>query len=311
MIRPVTKELRDLADWKGISTLIGSLNHQMYAERLNHPCAAAINSTTESFIQCSLNNRGKFTIDADPSYLENPAIPLSLRSISPTTKIIILLRDPVSRAESLLNQWATRCTDPKVLQSSAFCTTPIDEYATDFIDQMVANHTVSFRFNLLLDSIADTNDSDIKTALLYSEIVEAGLLDWGSRKLFTSSLYAYSLATWNLHFFRPGRVLIIDSHIYFTKRNMVMDRVSRFLFDKPLVDDDDDDDSGEKEDVMNRKWGSYRNNTRLSEGMKAKLVEFYRPHTMKLLDELLPRMRMRSGVELVGFESDTRGEWLG
>jgi hypothetical protein len=76
MIRPVTKELRDLADWDGISTLIGSLNHRMYAERLNHPCATAINSTTGSFIQCSSNNRGIYTIDADPSYLENPAIPI-------------------------------------------------------------------------------------------------------------------------------------------------------------------------------------------------------------------------------------------
>lgn len=308
MIKPVTKELRDLAGWDGTSTLIGSLNHQLYAERLNHPCATAINSTIQSFIQCtsSSSNNDRYTIDADPSYLENPVVPLSLRSISPTTKIIILLRDPVSRAESLLNQWASRCTDPKVLQSSTFCTTPIDEYATEFIDQMVTNDTVSFRFNLLLDSIIADNNSDINTALLYSEIVEAGLLDWGSRKLFTSSLYAYSLASWNLHYFRPGRVLIIDSHVYFTKRDMVMDRVSRFLFDKPLIDDND-----KKEDVMNRKWGSYRNNSRLSDDMKARLVEFYRPHTLKLLDEVLPRLKRRSGVELVGFGSDTRGEWLG
>lgn len=86
--------------------LIADGTHQMhnrhvrtYMEYLRHPCAAA-----PVLSECMYHNasaRGMLTIDATTSYMFRPLAPLTLRSLSPTSKVVAMLRDPVDMVHSL------------------------------------------------------------------------------------------------------------------------------------------------------------------------------------------------------------------
>eukprot|EP01041_Mallomonas_annulata_P009503 gene9503-19742_t len=71
-----------------------------YSKMLKHSCA----NKSEDMKICSAKSN-VLTIDATPYYLHSSAAALNLKKISPNTKVIILLRPPIERTESLYNHW--------------------------------------------------------------------------------------------------------------------------------------------------------------------------------------------------------------
>lgn len=121
------------------------------------------------------------------------------------------------------------------------------------------------------------------------------------RNIFGSALYAGALAPWRAGYFRPGRVMVVDSHAFFARRLDVMDDVYKFVHGLPLSE------AGrhiaQRTAVQNarRSRGIEFSGAKLEAAVKQRISEFYRPHTELLLNEVLPGME-REGALVVGFE---------
>lgn len=73
--------------------------HVEYLQLLRHPCS---NSTAADFQDCLAAYADKqLTIDATPNYFFSAVAPLFLREMSSLSKVIMMIRDPVERAEVL------------------------------------------------------------------------------------------------------------------------------------------------------------------------------------------------------------------
>lgn len=113
--------------------LPGHPDFHQYLERIGHPCvlsARPLHKNLGPFTQCmqrlaatytagaslqpaadascsgdvfSMNGSLPFSIDATPSYLMLPSAMARLRAMSNETKVIVMLRHPVDRAQSLYN----------------------------------------------------------------------------------------------------------------------------------------------------------------------------------------------------------------
>jgi len=289
--RGMSKELGTLNSGSWSDPYTKSEAFSTYLEKLMHPCM----NTTESFKECSqtlTERETKYTIDASPLYLERPNVPFNLKRISPQTKVIILLREPVSRAQSLFNHWYGRS---RLIKSA-----PITEAAKDFLN-LVSTPAVSTTLQQLLDS-----QDHLETQSLYYHLVDdLGILHNMRYRVFGGSFYAYSLANWSSIYFQPNRVLIIDSHTYFKDRTYVLNKVSQFLFNEPLTTEQIE--TSEKAKVRNAKH-VYKTDAVLDdEQQKQMLQDFYRPHLIKL-GETLKKLK-ESGCWMVGFDSDNDTYW--
>lgn len=74
-----------------------------YVRRLGHPCADRNVSDLRSCLQSPDTQR--ITLDATPTYIFLPTVPAQLRAMSPNSKIIVMLRDPVQRVEILFRHF--------------------------------------------------------------------------------------------------------------------------------------------------------------------------------------------------------------
>jgi hypothetical protein len=121
------------------------------------------------------------------------------------------------------------------------------------------------------------------------------------RNIFGSALYAGALGPWRAGYFRPGQVMVIDSHAFFARRLDVMNDVYEFVYGRPLSE------AGryiaQRTAVQNaRRWrGIEFSGARLDAAVKLRVSGFYRPHTELLLNEVLPSME-REGALVVGFQ---------
>lgn len=114
-----TKEAKLLIE-EGRTVRPGSKDFHEYLLRIGHPCADSSDprhhAAGRGFQQCmqgleaqhkpaagNSSRQVPLSIDATPMYLALPQAAAALQSISNDTKVIILLRHPVDRAESLYN----------------------------------------------------------------------------------------------------------------------------------------------------------------------------------------------------------------
>lgn len=285
IIRGISKELSSLSkDWSDPYTESGTF--ATYLGKLMHPCMNYTNSFQECSqnIQAGLKNETRYTIDATPRYLERPYVPLNLKRISPQTKVIILLREPISRAQSLYNQWYS--SENQIRSAS------ITEAAKDFLN-LVHTPAISDTLQQLLQS-----EDQLEIQSLYYNLANLGILENLRDRLFGGSFYAYSLATWSSIYFQPNRVLIIDSHTYFKDRTYVLNTVSQFLFGEPLSPDQKELSKNAK--VRNAK-SNYKNDALLDDQEKRKLKEFFHPHLVKLGKTL--KVLKDHGCWVVGFDN--------
>jgi hypothetical protein len=100
---------------------------RQYLRKLHHPCA---DRATE-FLDCANQAENHFiTMDATPSYLEKPWTPLNLHTLSPDTKIIAILRDPLERAMSYYNHQKSRSWKEG---DYSHMNKTLDDYAEEFL----------------------------------------------------------------------------------------------------------------------------------------------------------------------------------
>lgn len=75
------------------------LQYVEYLRLLRHPCG---NASAGTFQDCIAANAPKqLTLDATPTYFFSAVAPLYLRELSSSSKIVMMIREPVERVESL------------------------------------------------------------------------------------------------------------------------------------------------------------------------------------------------------------------
>jgi hypothetical protein len=130
-------------------------------------------------------------LEASPSYLAMPSALRQMKNVVPSARIVVLLRDPVSRAFSHYQHRKTRH-----LETRSFA---------DAIDDELRNNTIPPRLGWALDPAA------------------APMLDYVSR-----GYYALQLELL-VKLYARNRVLVIDSTSLFADTNAVCDRVFNYL----------------------------------------------------------------------------------
>ncbi len=139
--------------------------------------------------------------EASPYYMFHPAVPYRVAETLPDVKIIVLLRDPVSRAYS--NYWDRRATQTEDIQTF--------EAAIDAEAERLA--TVD-EYRLLHDPSYYSFDHDNHSYLARGRYLE-------------------HLQPW-IDMFRPEQLLILRAEAMFTEPERVFTRVQSFL-DIPVV----------------------------------------------------------------------------
>lgn len=277
----------------------GSPEFWEYLRKMDHPCSKHRGLPFTRCIELlsgSDASRVPITIDATPSYLERFSVPFTLRSVSPNTKIIILLRDPVDRAESLYNHWDIESGGTRWHGKD------INDLVEEFF-QWVNTSRVSSIFSKLLSS------TDMEhTQILYGELISLGLLGGFPRMLFGGAFYPYGMINWRRNYFQPGRVLIIDSHTYFKDRNAIVQNVAEFVFGRDPTPEEWDKSHSMGVANSKRTLGhSPPPDSVLSSRNRWLLTELYKPHMDKML-KMLPELR-EEGAMVVGFEGEPWNKW--
>jgi hypothetical protein len=282
--KPIRKEHGDLMHE---STIGWNKEFRKYMIRLGHPCARA--SITQGDFKLCMNNLNApaLTMDASPMYLEDLQAPITLKSISPGTKVIILLREPLERAVSLYNHWQKK--------TNTFGNKSLETCAQQFLEwtQLPAVSAITDKL------LAATDLHTMQTH--YKEIVAQGLLKRMRYALFVGGFYVYGLSNWLLSFLTPGNVLIMDSHVYYaSSRNASLNHIARFIKHRNATEFELRHAS--KVLVQNSKLrvGKQAVGTNLSDTTKRQLQAYFEPHTRKLLT-LLDCMR-QAGYDIVGFK---------
>jgi hypothetical protein len=214
MRRPLDKET-----WRLIKpSPFGSKPHLKYLHHLQHPCAKSNGSTLR---EC-LSTSAVFTVDATPAYLHWSAFPQRLLELSPNTKVVIMLRDPLQRALSLFNHW-------KVNGQGFHSNETFENCANLFWEW-----TASPRGRSFIDGVSKTTTLlDMQQVYQQHEHNKVQPMHVG---LFNSAFYPYQIANWLAGFLNPGNVLIIDSHQYYLQsREDNAHMLSHFLFGRPAT----------------------------------------------------------------------------
>ncbi len=279
---PVHKELYNLFSQPTMEYCDGAFIE--YLRKLRHACDSVI--SYEDCHQClKRRNISTMTIDGSPEYLHEPAVPVTLGRVSPNTKVIVMLRDPIQRAHSLYNHWQ--------VEEKAFGETSFADCVDIFVrwkESTAAIHAA------LTDSTAAP---EIISA--FQKLREAGMRNDRPLIVFSSGYYYASLLSWIEVFDTPGNLMVIDAHEYFACRLCVFEQLSKFVFGRPLNEDERQRIQGAG--IENRKIsaGIVADAAKLSEETVATLRKHFAPETRKFL-ELARTMRQR-GYDVIGFES--------
>ncbi|KAG2496965.1 hypothetical protein HYH03_004971 [Edaphochlamys debaryana] len=221
-IKAHLKEARFM-NWPLVSTDM-LLNASMYAKylgKLTHPCAET--KGVLALRQCvSVHPPQQLTIDASPMYWYSPHTALQLRSISLDTKVILMLRHPLEGIVSLYNH--------RVIEDGVWKRIPLDALVDGWLDFLASHPAVPATLERLRGCPHTRCQEEG-----WRDLVALGLTDTLELRMFSSALYRYGLASWRRHYFRPNRVLIIDSHAYFRDRPGVMKTVVRFMYGRDMT----------------------------------------------------------------------------
>ncbi|KXZ46938.1 hypothetical protein GPECTOR_39g432 [Gonium pectorale] len=163
-----------------------------------------------------------YTIDATPTYYYSAGVPLIFKEFSPDSKVVMMMREPVERLESLYNHWVLQ--DPNWPSNSA------DALTDEFLAHMRSNAAA----DAALRKLKACGSEVLCTAAGWRDPALQALLAHPQYKLYISGLYGYALAGWRAHYFQSDRVMLIDSHTYFRNRTVVMEKVVDFLYGRSL-----------------------------------------------------------------------------
>ncbi|GIL80325.1 hypothetical protein Vretimale_12073 [Volvox reticuliferus] len=296
-IKPI-KELAYLSrpGIDGTKMLPQKQQYMEYLELLGHPCSG---DTERSLLQeCFDSNATKhYTLDATPMYVFSAVVPLYLRALSGSSKIIMMIREPVERTESLFRHF--------VLTAGRWLDRSIDDLATDFFKAISTEKGVV----TALQRAADCSYGDVVClANSWRDILGFKLMGSQENKVFAAGLYRYALAVWRYHYFRPGRVLVVDSHVFFKRRVDAMEKIIRFMYGRPMLP---------SEETLAASGGVHRKivvqpmpKTILSPPLRQQLSEFYEQHVMRGLFRMLSDMR-DEGAWVFGFSGEPWNECPG
>ncbi|GIL80336.1 hypothetical protein Vretifemale_9576, partial [Volvox reticuliferus] len=266
-----------------------------YLRLLGHPCSDA---TKRNFQECFATNATKqFTLDATPTYYFHVLAPLYLRQLSSLSKIIMMIREPVERAEVLYRHY--------VLAEGKWPDRSIDDLANDFFKAINTDTGVA----TALQRAADCSSGDVFClANSWRDIYGFKLMETLENKIFAGGLYNYALAVWRYHYFRPGRLLVMDSHAYFDRRVDAMEKVIRFVYGRPMLP------SEQTLAAFGEVWRKVVVHSvpklTLSTPVRQQLSEFYEQHVMRGLFRMLSDMR-DEGAWVFGFDEEPWNECPG
>lgn len=189
---------------------------------------------------------------------------------------------------------------------------PLIQWANLFLDWVETTTGVK----PLLEALAKETESD-RQAQLYKELVALNIIGLPEgqltfrnynlrghieRNIFGTALYGAALAAWRAHYFLPGRVMVVDSHRFFTRRVEVMEEVYEFIYGHALSE------AGkriaQRTDIQNarRARGVEFAGASLDPGTRQRVQDFYQPHIDLLVNSILPGMQLE-GARVVGFDT--------
>ncbi|EFJ48530.1 hypothetical protein VOLCADRAFT_104713 [Volvox carteri f. nagariensis] len=296
-----------------------------YLQLLNHPCSRV---GPDEFNEC-LASRGssELTLDASPDYSYDFLAPFYLKQLSPLSKIVMMIREPVERAEVLyrhykLTQWlypgaASRTCAPALYHSfdlplplanrtawglsnaqGKWLDKGIDVLARGFLEAVQGDRealaTLQRALNCPPADVACQADN-------WRDISTQPLMQPMEHRLFMGGLYRYMMAMWRRVYFQPGRVMLIDSQAYYERRYPVMEKVIRYLYGRPMLKEEREIAAS---GLVWRKAGvPPLSGVKLSKDVGQQLAEFYNQHVMQGFFRMLTDMSAE-GAWVAGFDSE-------
>jgi hypothetical protein len=195
-IEPDRKELGHMVDPK---MEVKNQIRLRYLRKLNHPCTAG-DRTTHWIFRC-VENTEALTVEASMSYLEQKHVPQRFETLSPGTKIIVMLREPLERAASLFNHWNVRG------------------------ERYLLDRTLEECANIFLDWVDSPEGSSQMSALHRAHDIQSmrdaynefmSVRHSTELHIFFGFLYPFQLSNWLVDFVKPGKLLVLDSHLYYS-----------------------------------------------------------------------------------------------
>ncbi|KAG2496976.1 hypothetical protein HYH03_004982 [Edaphochlamys debaryana] len=222
-----TKEARHLhRSLESSSLMLSSQSLTKYLQTISHPCSSdpAAPSAVHHLRACLTDSpRRQLTIDGSPRYWFSPYAPYHMRFLSPRTKVIIMLREPLERTESLYvhrslgkHKWQDASID--ALFDSFMARVNNDPGMVASLERLKHCTSVECQEQGWRDLVALGGVGDI------------------DMQLFSTAFYRYGLAAWRRNFFQAGRVMVVDSHAYYRDRVGVMEQVIKFLYGREMTE---------------------------------------------------------------------------
>ncbi len=193
--------------------------------------------------------KSQVTFDATPRYIYHPDCPKRLHRHFPSTKMVLLLRDPIARAYSSWNMYRNFYNDPP-------CRFLLIKESTDGLQLLLQREQYPSFEDAVRDEIENSLSDD---ALLEPSFVRRGL-------------YAKQIERY-LEYFKREQIMILDSRELLNSTIVTLDRVGDHLGLRrcswSLERAKGDPPKGIYEEKISRKAHSY-------------LSDFYRPHNERL-----------------------------
>ncbi|GLC75213.1 hypothetical protein PLESTF_001607600 [Pleodorina starrii] len=241
-----------------------------YLRLLGRPCG---NASAGTFPECVASaSSSHLTLDATPTYFFSSVAPLLLRELSPLSKVVMM---------------------------GAWSNTSIDALASKFL---TALRTERGAAPILARAAACPPSDVLCAASAWRDFSGLAMMDALEHKLFAGGLYCYALAVWRYHYFRPGRVMLVDSHAYFSRREQVMEQIIRFLYGRPMLPE---------ERTLAATGAVWRKakvvpspKHTLSPVLRLEVGALYEEHVTRGLFRMLTDMRSQEGAWVVGFDGE-------
>ncbi|EFJ48660.1 hypothetical protein VOLCADRAFT_90856 [Volvox carteri f. nagariensis] len=273
-----------------------------YLHLLGHPCGNA----TEDDIQDCMATLGtqQLTLDASPDYSFSLNAPLYLKQLSPLSKIVMMIREPVERVETLFRHYKLTLVDKETTLYLDFVQgwwsdRSLDTLAGNFLEAVRTDN----KARAALQHAVNCPPADVVCqADGWKRMVSLYFMRSMDNKIFMGGLYRYMMAVWRRVYFQPGRVMLIDSQAYYQRRPEVMEKVIKYLYGRPMLPEEREEAASE---VVWRKKGKlpYAAGLKLSLAARQQLEEFYDVHVMQGLFRMLTDMRAE-GAWVAGFDRE-------
>ncbi|KAL1495229.1 hypothetical protein AB1Y20_017092 [Prymnesium parvum] len=185
----------------------------------------------------NLSFTGQLTVDATPRYLYHHAVADRMAAFSPSTTILVMLREPLSRIQSLYNHWQTT---GKIAVNTSI---PLQEHLQlefAFLSSKETRASVSALFNSssvdafeVLQSLRSRIHSCTRSmgiaactkARHWQDTYKSSVRPYS---YLLSSLYDVCLRKWSttmLHPSRPGKFAVVQSEAFFANESHLLDLI--------------------------------------------------------------------------------------